>query len=691
MPAAVDQTGPAPDRSAVAGWMAALANGASAAGPPLLFGLRLWASVCLALLVAFWLELDSPYWAGTSAGLVCQPQLGASMRKGWFRMIGTVVGAVFIVALTACFPQSRVGFLLGLALWGAACALGATLLRNFAAYSAALAGYTAAIVAGDELGATGGANGEVFTLAGTRASEICIGIVCAGVVLAGTDFGDAPRRLAARFAALLANIANRFVSAFAPPPPSLSELPAVRRELIREVIALDPVIDQAIGESSTIRYRSPILQEAVDGLFAALAAWRTVAARLRRLPADVARREAGAVLSRIPQDLRSDLQQGTPALWLADPTGIRRQCDAAVRALVTLPASTRSLRMIADQAASALMGLSHVLDGLALLVSDQARIHPRGQRIRFYVPAWLPAFVNGGRAFVAIVAAELFWIETEWPDGTLAITFAAIAVTVLVPAADEVYSRAVGFTIGVGLAAACAAIWLFALLPNVETYAGFCIMMALALVPLGATMAQPWQTPMFAALAGNFVPLLAPTNEMSYDTVKFYNSAIAIVAGCGVAAMSFRLLPPLSPAFRTRRLLAQTLRDLRRLAIGGVQRAEDWQGRIYSRLAAMPDQAAPVERARLLRALSVGTEIIHLRRITPQLRLNVELDSALTAFAHGDSVAAVAGLDAVDRGLASVPGADARASIALRARGRLLAIRDALVTHPAYFDRGEAD
>jgi uncharacterized membrane protein YccC len=606
-------------------------------------------------------------------------------------MIGTVVGAVFIVALTACFPQSRVGFLLGLALWGAACALVATLLRNFAAYAAALAGYTAAIIAGDVLGATGGANGEVFTLAVTRASEICIGIVCAGVVLSGTDFGDASRRLAARFAALSADIASRFVSVFALPAPPLSALLEVRRELIRQVIALDPMIDQAIGESSTIRYRSPILQAAVDGLFAALAAWRTAAARLGRLSTEVARREAGAVLSRIPQDLRSDLQPGTPALWLDDPIGIRRRCDAAVRELVALPAGMPSLRTIADQAASALMGLSHAVDGLALLVSDPARIHSRRQRIRFYVPDWLPAFVNAGRAFVTIIVAELFWIVTEWPDGALAITFAAIAVTVLIPAADEVYSRAVGFTIGVGLAAVCAAIWLFALLPNVETYAGFCMIMALALVPLGATMAQPWQTPTFAAMAANFVPLLAPTNEMSYDTVKFYNAAIAIVAGCGIAAMSFRLLPPLSPSFRTQRLLAQTLRDLRRLAIGGVQRAEFWQGRIYNRLAAMPDQAPPLERAQLLWALSVGTEIIHLRRIAPQLGVSVELDSALAALADGDSVVAAARLDAVDRGLASLPGADARSSIALRARGRILVICDALVTHHAYFDRGERD
>ena len=62
-----------------------------AAGPPLLFGLRLWASVSLALYVTFWLELDEPFWAGTSAAIVCQPHLGASLRKGWFRMIGTLV------------------------------------------------------------------------------------------------------------------------------------------------------------------------------------------------------------------------------------------------------------------------------------------------------------------------------------------------------------------------------------------------------------------------------------------------------------------------------------------------------------------------------------------------------------------------------------------------------------------------
>src|SRR5690348_14273039 len=175
---------------------------AETAFPALLFGLRLWVSVCFALYIAFWLQLDDASWAGLSAAIVCQPRLGASLRKGWFRMIGTVVGAVAIVALTAIFPQQR-AFLVCLALWGAACALVATLVANFTSYAAALAGYTAAIIAADLLGPTGGGpHGDVFMLAVTRTTEICIGIASAGVVLAGTNVGSARRRLAALLASL---------------------------------------------------------------------------------------------------------------------------------------------------------------------------------------------------------------------------------------------------------------------------------------------------------------------------------------------------------------------------------------------------------------------------------------------------------------------------------------------------------
>jgi uncharacterized membrane protein YccC len=670
--------------SPVARWVDYASGVLQAAGPPLLFGLRLWASVCLALYVAFWLELDNAYWAGTSAAIVCQPHLGASLRKGWYRMIGTVIGAVAVVVLTACFPQDRGPFLVGLALWGAGCALVATLLRNFAAYSAALAGYTVAIIASDQLGATGGPNGQAFMLAVFRASEICIGIVCAGVVLAGTDFGGARRRVATLFAALSAEISGRFTNTLALAGPDLPDTQPVRRELVRQVIALDPVIDEALGESSQLRYHSPVLQRAVDGLLAALAGWRTVAVHLVRVPHHQARQEADAVLQAVPQELRSAPAQGEPARWIADPVGLHQICEAAVRRLIALPDATPSLRLLSDQTAEMLAGISHALNGLALLVDDPARPVPRRGGVRLRVPDLLPSLVNAGRAFVTIGAVELFWIITEWPNGAGAITFAAVTVILLAPRADQAYAAAMSFMVGTGLGAAFAAIIAFAVLPNSETYAAFSLALGLVLVPAGAGMAQPWHTMVFIPMVANFVPLLAPANQMTYDTVQFYNSATAIVAGVGAAALSFRLLPPLSPAFRTRRLLALTLRDLRRLATGPIPRApDDWEGRMYGRIAALPDQAQPLQRSQLLAAFSVGTEIIQLRRIARRMGLGSELDAALEALRRGDIALTTAHLDQLDDALAARPGA-----AALRARGSILALSEVLTQHSAYFDAG---
>ena len=671
----------------------AVANMARATGRPLLFGLRLWASVCLALYVAFWLELDNAYWAGTSAAIVCQPHLGASLRKGWFRMIGTVVGAVVIVVLTAVFPQNRFGFLVGLALWGGACALVATLLRNFASYAAALAGFTAAIIASDQLGATGGPNGQAFMLAVYRVSEIWIGIVSAGIVLAGTDLGDAPRRLAAQFAAVAAEIGKGFSSSLALAGLSSDTLQPVRRELIRRVIALDPITDEALGEFSRLRYHSPLLQRAIHGFFYALAAWRSTVVRLSRLPKDVARQEANAILPSIPPELRSAAQAAQTTTWTENPSGKRAECDAAARALRALPTGSPSLRLLAAYAANLLAGFAAGLDGLALLVADPARIRSSPRRMTLHVPDWLPALINGGRAFVAISAVEVFWIVTEWPNGALAITFTAIPVLLLAPRADAAYAQAVRFTIGTALAAVCAAIILFAVLPQLETFAGLSMAMALYLVPVGMLMARasPAMFTLVTAMSANFVPLLAPANQMSYDTLQFYNSALAIIAGAGVAALSFRLLPPLSPAFRVERLLELTLRDLRRLATANVGRLPaDWEGRIYKRLVAMPDEAEPLQRAQLITALSLGREIIELRRVAPQLGLASDLDAALEPFAQGNSAAAVARLERLDHRLASLTESDPQTLVILHERARILLICDALMEHRAYFDGGES-
>jgi uncharacterized membrane protein YccC len=676
------------ERSAGGRSQRTFANAARAAAPPLLFGFRLWASVCLALFVAFWLELDNPYWAGASAAIVCQPYLGTSLRKSRYRLIGTLVGATMIVALTACFPQNRIGFLIGLALWGGVCAFAATLFRNFASYAAALAGYTAAIIGTDTLGATGGASSEVFMLAITRTSEVWIGILCAGAVLAVTDFRDAAERLAEMFAAVSSDIAARFGTSLrlAGSHDGDAQQPA-RRELIRRVTVLDKMIDETIGESSTIRNYLPVLQGAIDGLFASLAAWRSIAVRLIKTPPEVANEEANAILRCIPEEMCSGLPAGDATFWIADPIALRSRCEAAVRTLIALPTSTASLRLLADQTASVLVGFAAVLEAMALLVADPARRCPRRRGFKIYVPDWLPSLVSAGRAFLAIGAAELFWVFTTWPDGGAAIVFVAIVVLLLSSRAELAYADATAFTLGTTAVIPIAAAIKFALLPGLESFPAFCIALAAFLIPLGVAMAATRQHPALVICTAIFVRVLQPTNEMSYDTAQFYNSALGLFVGVAVAPLSFLLVPPLSSSFRTKRLLNLTLRDLRHLAMDRLSvSAEDWRGHIFSRLAALPEHAQPLARAQFLAAAFLGAEIIHLGHDAAAFELQLQFDAALQTFAEGNTAAAIAQLRQLDHRLASTEKVDTR--LAARTRGRILAICDALVDHHAYFDTG---
>jgi uncharacterized membrane protein YccC len=264
--------------------------------------------------------------------------------------------------------------------------------------------------------------------------------------------------------------------------------------------------------------------------------------------------------------------------------------------------------------------------------------------------------------------------------------FTAIVLLLLSPLGDLAYVAAIGGVVATVGSIVLAAIVKFAVLPAFDTFPAFCGAIGLILVPVGfATVQSKRSAAVLALLAFNFVAVLAPTNVMSYDTAQFYNTALGIFAGAGVGALGFRLLPQLSPALRARRLLALTLSDLRRLASATLPpRLEDWRGRMIGRLAAVPDQAEPLQRSRLLAALSVGTEIIHLRHMALRLGAAEDLAAALTAFVQGKSATAIAWLHQLDHRLASGP----EAAAVLRAGSSILVMSEALSEHASYFDTG---
>jgi uncharacterized membrane protein YccC len=639
------------------------------ASPLALYGLRLSASVILALFVPYRLELDSGFWAGITAAVVCQPSLGSSLRKARVRAVGTFVGAVVILLLTSAFPQNRLGMLLGLALWIGVCGFFATILRHFASYGAALAGFTTAVIFADVINAPG----DTFIVAATRTSEICVGIISVAVVVMLTGVGDGRRRLAENLSRVAQQTAAGLADTLAIGPDTAASR-SRRRGLIRDVIELEGLIEEAKAEAPDLRHRSQILRAGMEGLFSAISAWQGIANHFNVVWDDVGRRDAAG--------LHPMVLDATGGDWIDRAECVRESCNATARQVLAIPVDEVATRLLVDRVAEALLDLQRAANALLLVIAPGKETPEiSGSRDWLFTPDLLPAAVNGLRAVAIVLATELFWVQTAWAGGQAVVTFAAVSVTVFSPNADLAYRSAIGYSTGTILAAVLAVFVNFAILPAQDDFAGLSLTLTCILVPLGALAAGPWEKVLTAGLIINFLAILLPSNPPNYnDLGHFLNSAFAVVIGTVATAAAMRLLPPLSPAWRARRLVALTARDLCAMAVAARWPSRtEWISRVCWRLQAMPAQATPEQLSQLELALSVGEALIYLRNSRPKLSGCTALDLAFASLAAADQASASAWLSDF-----SAQQDRAATLLAMRSRAAATLIVDALTRRAGF-------
>ncbi len=540
-------------RSSAPTWQAAL-----------LHGLRTAAAVSIALGLAFWLQLDDAYWAGTTAAIVCQPVLGSSLRKALFRTWGTLAGGVAAVLLWAAFPQDRVGFCLGLAGWCAICGFLGHRLTFFAAYGAQLAGYTAAIIAGDVINHPDLAFDTVLA----RVSEIELGIAVATIVLSTTQRDRSRARLAASLDALARDALT-----------SLGGLASDADRLLLRLFDLDSLIDRATGEAAHWRLRLRPIRAARNGLFDCIAAVGLLD------PGD----RAGRWRALLPR--------------VATVTS----CRAAADALLAVPYP--QARMVAASVA----GAATAMEVAAWLRQPSGVLQVFGSECPSPADP-LPALITAGRVYIGIAAAAVFWMATAWPDGPGAITWTAIPILLMSPLHEKAFNAAAWFAAGTALTAALACVLKFAVLPAFDGFWGLSAAIGLFLVPLAALSTNARLTGFIGPATVNFIPLVAPANRMVYDMADFYNAALGIMAGCTIAALALRVVGPLSAPLRTRRVLAAAMADCDALAAGTWRpTAAQWSDRMRTRIGSLPAAAGPPAVNGLLFLFGQGTRTIQQR------------------------------------------------------------------------------
>ena len=95
-----------------------------------------------------------------------------------------------------------------------------------------------------------------------------------------------------------------------------------------------------------------------------------------------------------------------------------------------------------------------------------------------------------------------------------------------------------------------------------------------------------------------------------------------------------------------------------------------------------------MQRAQLLAALSVGSEIIRLHQLTHELGLATQFDPVLASVAQGNSSSAAAHLARLDAALAASTATEPEMQTIMWARASALSFLETLDEHALYFGAG---
>lgn len=145
-----------------------------------IFATKTFIAAMLALYIAFSLNLSYPMWAMGTVFVIANPYSGMTASKSIYRILGTLGGACFAVAVTPYLINTPWLFSFVLASWVALCLYISLLDRTPRSYITMLAGYTAVIICFNAVFYI--ETVSIFDMALGRFLEISLGVVCSAVV-----------------------------------------------------------------------------------------------------------------------------------------------------------------------------------------------------------------------------------------------------------------------------------------------------------------------------------------------------------------------------------------------------------------------------------------------------------------------------------------------------------------------------
>jgi len=594
------------------------------------FALRTWLASVLALYTAFALQLESPYWAWLTVWIVAQPTPGMLLSKSLYLVLGTLAGAVFGITLIALFAQTPELFVLALALLIAGCTFASNMLTNFRAYATVLAAYSSGLIASGAIDTPD----QVFFIGMARTACILTGIGCSILVTSIFVPHRSEAEVRKKIVAALKDAARRAVFSW---KGGNEERIQIGRKLIFDLIALNTLIEFAAAESGGFRVQANRARSLLAHIFSLISARRSLDAHLMRC--GWPRRSGLEVFHEVVIDFLNEMPEqldgGQIDELIAVVHDVRRQLELLQPEQETAWAEdVVSERFVIDRLDDLLLHLSGALEEWRDILLERREMEPR--LVLNFHRDLRAAWINGLRAFLAVGATGAFWIASAWDHGPLALVFVSVLMSLF---SAQPHPDRIGWSF---LKAGTVAFFLavvgkYYILPMSSEFEFLAVTLGFVLVPLGFVMANPSTIALAGGFSFVFVTLLQPLNPMIYDVSDTLNTGLSILVGILFGTLSYLLIFPPDPQAARRYVTYRIRRGLAWLAqVDPVPATSSaWETRMYDRVIRLNDpqnlSGTPTDEwlDAGLSALTLGNEILRLRRWLASEKLSVELKEAV--------------------------------------------------------------
>ena len=565
------------------------------------YALRNAIAMCLALSIAYALQLDEPYWAMTSAAVVSFPTVGGAISKSLGRIVGSLLGATAALLIAGHTLNEPWLFAFFMAAWLAFCTWIANHYQNNVAYAFSLAGYTAAIIAFSSVNITDVT--QLWDITQARVCEVISGILCAGLmmmILPSTSDGNT---LMASLRQMHARLLDHAVLLLQ--QSSTDNVRTAHENVISQILTMNLLRIQAFWSHYRYRRQNNVLNYVLHQQLRLTSVLSSLRRMLLNWPD-------------APPELYSAIQQLLHEL--AQP-----QCDKYRLALIlrgVTPEATGDFRQ------RAFVQRLRYFCWVYLNVNRWIRLIERADADTRFQPPYAPSLARESdsaeaswsalRTFSVIMLGCAFWIGTQWDAGAAALTLTAIACVLYSSAPSPSGSVSLllktllwlslfSFLLQYGLMVQINALWQFLLLL-------FPLLLTLQLFKLQQKKhAGMWGQ--FIVFMGSFI---AVTNPPDWDYQSFLNDNLAKVCGVLLAWMAFQVLRPSSDARRSRR----HIRALRHAFLDQLRRhprlsESHFESQIYHHISQLSQSRDEQARVWLLRW---GVVLLNCSHIVWQLR-----------------------------------------------------------------------